>query len=181
LASTKGNRMLETIALALVSTLTSFLFEQQLLEIQSVKVDNAPGWFLKEKSDHICESTAIRGDYSSLDEAKSTAIDRLTLKISAASSKVIQNELTANRNENEKELIRSLAVDRNVKEFVTANAEFTNIATKKEWVFLRSCLAKDPFSAYQTRRMTDIAKQISIQKRETGLRELHEMIRARNK
>jgi len=171
--------MLESIAFALAKTLITFLFEQQLENAASIRIEGAPSWYYQQTTDHICTSSFSYGGYTAIEDAKNNAKYALENKI-AESLQVISyqknKEATA---PDEKLLIEQFSADANLDQFVQSHIDYKNIKYENttQAAYARACISKQELSDYQHRRAKDLAKKIATHRSNKSFEELENSLK----
>lgn len=166
--------MIEALAFALVKTFITFMFEQHLENMQSVKLEGAPGWYSQQTKNHICESGHATGDLNAVDVAKFNARTNMAQRIQKAMESVAYESYRHRAEPKEQALIRQFTVDPNLLAFINASVIYENIEYREKNMngFARVCIAKEKMVSYQQERVALLAKTVTIHRRNRGMDEL---------
>ncbi|MEA3554167.1 MAG: hypothetical protein U9R39_07200 [Campylobacterota bacterium] len=155
--------MLESIGISLISTMISFLFEQNVLRRSSVDIQGAPSWYEKKSNpERIYVSTYINGDIDSIDETKQKVVKQITLIIENGYKVTIKKHFVGTYSKREKLFIDKMQKDFKLSQFVEQNVVFQNIKYNEKFkkVFIRGYINIDSLKEYQTNRMIKIKKKV---------------------
>ena len=166
--------MLESLAFALIKTLITFMFEQHLENMQSVKLDGAPRWYAQQTKNHICESGHATGGLGSVDIAKAHARTNMGKRIQMAMESVAYEAYRQRTEPTEKVLIQSFTQDDNLPAFINASVVYENIEYREKtfMAYTRVCISKERMLAYQAERVQLLAKIVTLHRRDRGMNEL---------
>jgi hypothetical protein len=166
--------MLESLAFALVKTFITFMFDQHLENMQSVKLDGAPGWYAQQTKNHICESGHAFGGLNAVDVAKANARQNMAKRIQQAMESVAYESYRNRTEPTEQALVKQFTVDANLPAFINASVVYENIEYREKTMvgYTRVCIPKERMVAYQQERVTLLAKNVSIHHRNRGMDEL---------
>lgn len=163
---------LESIAFALIKTLTSFVFSQ-ILSHSSVSIDGAPDWFMKENRYQMCASAYKYGDLSSIEIAKSKSIDLLKDRVENLLI-IVVNENIKNATPEEKVFLEAFVTDRSFEIFIMKNTNFKDIKyDKKHKVsFVRACIDREEFLEFEKKKIDELKKKLTIERSNKAFEEL---------
>jgi len=171
--------MIETIALTLAKTLISFMFEQHLEHIESVKIEGAPRWYYQQTTGHICNSGFATGGFEAINLAKKNARSEMESRINKSIQAVIYNNYRELDSAKEKMLVKQFSHDENLSTFVESRVIYENIKyeTSIKTGFVRVCIDKPTLSSYQSERASKIAKEITLHHKEKALQRLEQALK----
>jgi len=155
--------MFESIAINLISTLISFLFEQNILKQNHTDIQGAPFWYEKKyNQNRIYVSTYYDGDLDSIDKAKNKAIEKITIIIEDAYKVTIKKEFLKSRSKKELVFIKAMGDDSNLLAFVKEVIVFQDIEYNKkiQRSFVRAYIDLKVLKQYQTQRIIKIKKEV---------------------
>ena len=166
--------MLEALAFALVKTFITFMFEQHLENMQSVKLEGAPAWYAQQTRNHICESGYALGGLNAVDVSKANARTSMVKRIQQAMESVAYESYRNRTEPTEQALVKQFTVDANLPTFINTSVVYENIQyrEKTRLAYTRVCIAKERMLAYQEERVTLLAKSVTIHRRNRGMDEL---------
>jgi hypothetical protein len=166
--------MLEAFAFALVKTFITFMFEQHLENMQSVKLQGAPAWYAQQTRNHICESGYALGELNAVDVSKTNARTSMGKRIQQAMESVAYESYRNRTEPTEQALIKQFMVDVNLPAFINASVVYENIEYREKTrvAYTRVCIPKERMVTYQEERVTLLAKNLSIHRRNRGMDEL---------
>jgi hypothetical protein len=159
--------MLESLAFVLLKTFVAYMFHKALHAADTVRIDQAPGWYYKAKKGHACVSTYAKGGIASVDAAKRYANDALVRRIDETVQAVVQDNFRQVEKTAERTLIASFATDPGLPRFVRAYAQTTNIEYRKkiDTSFARACIGGEPLTRYQRERLEAIRLAVMMKYR----------------
>lgn len=155
--------MLESIGISLISTMISFLFEQNILKQSSIDIQGAPSWYEKKSNpERIYISTYTNGNIDSIDGIKQKVIKKITLIIENGYKVTIKKHFVGTYTNKEKLFIEKMQKDFKLSKFIEQNVIFQNIKynEKLKKVFIRGYINIDLLKKYQTKRMIKIKKKV---------------------
>jgi len=166
--------MAESIVIALVKTLASFLFNQYLQTTVEVKVDGAPYWYYQEDSDNICAFGYRNGDYSQIENLKLDIENRLHKQLKIFHNKAIYENFGKISKPDEKQIVDKFQKDDRLKQFVHFNIKYKKIEYRDEVnrVFGKGCIEKKLFFSYSKNRLREIKKEVSLHREHNAFDEL---------
>jgi hypothetical protein len=172
--------MLESLAFALAKTLISFMFEQHLERMESVRIQGAPGWYYQQTSDHICSSSFADGGLASINLAKQNARNEMHTKISESIQTVVYNNYRHLKDSSERKLVNAFSSDKQLPQFINSTVIYENIehndASQKTYV--RVCITKEAFTHYQQERASLLASQITHYRSGKSFKELDNSVKS---
>jgi hypothetical protein len=170
--------MLESLAFALVKTFITFMFEQHLENMQSVKLQGAPAWYAQQTRNHICESGYALGGLNAVDASKVNARLSMAKRIQQAMESVAYESYRNRTEPTEQALVKQFTVDVNLPAFINASVVYENIEYREKTMmaYTRVCIPKERMVSYQQERVTLLAKNVSIHRRNRGMDELESEI-----
>ena len=150
--------MLESLAFVLLKTFVAYMFHKTLHAADTVRIDQAPGWYYKAKKGHACVSAFAKGGIASVDAAKRYANDALVRRIDETVAAIIQDNFRHVEKPAERALIAGFATDPGLPGFVRAYAQTTNIEYRKkvDTSFARACIGEQPLTRYERERLEAI-------------------------
>lgn len=166
--------MLEGIALSLINTLISFMFEQYLHTTQEIKIDGAPSWYYQENNKNICSYTYLNGEFYNIDLLKLKLSQKLEKKLININDKVIYQNFDKISSIEEKEIINSFKRNMNFNDFIRFNITFAKIEYEKDVnkLFGKGCIDKKTILSYNKTELRKIIKSVSLYKSEKEFQEL---------
>ena len=165
--------MLESLAFALVKSLITFMFEQQLEHMQSVRIEGAPAWYYQQTKNHICDSGLARGPEESVEEAKGVARKAMVTRLEGAMRTVAYERFRDRTDPAEKALVQRFTVDPEATTFVEGAVIYENIEYRKKTTtaYVRVCVPKERLKAYQDERARKLAKAVTLHRRDRAFDE----------
>jgi len=166
--------MLEGIALTIIKTMVSFMFEQYLYTVKDVNIENAPNWYYQQESEKICSFSVIDGDYKNIDILKLELLGKLQKEIQDINDRVIYENFDKISSVKEKNIIIKFKNSKNLKNFVRFNIEYNKIEYKLDVnrVFGKSCIDKNLILSFNKKRLQQIVKEVSLYKSSIEFNEL---------
>jgi len=166
--------MLESLAFALVKTLIVFMFEQQLENAQSVRIQGAPGWYAQQTTNHICESGLAYGRIEAIDSAKANSRQAMVRRLEGAMDSVAYERFRHTTDPAERDLIRRFSRDEQLPAFIQSAVIFENIEYREKpaAAFVRACIPKARMVAYQEERVGKLVKAVTLHRRDRGFDEM---------
>jgi len=163
--------MLESLAFALVKTLITFMFEQHLENMQSVKLQGAPGWYYQQTRNHICDSGLAYGRLEAVDVAKLNARRQMEARLQKAMETVAYEKFRDRTEPSERALIQRFTRDENLPIFVEGSVIYENIEyrEKQSTAYARVCIPKDRLVSYQEERAGKLSKAVTIHRRDRAM------------
>lgn len=160
--------MLESLAFALVKTFITFMFEQQLEHMQSVRLEGAPGWYYQQTKNHICDSGHAVGGLEAVETAKSEARAQMVKRLGTALDIVVYENFRDRKEPTERALIEHFKRDENLPVFVEGSVIYENIEykEKKSTAYARVCIPKERLTAYQEERVEKLRKAVTLHRRD---------------
>lgn len=173
--------MLESLAFALVKTFISFMFEQHLENMQSVKIQGAPGWYYQQTEHHVCDSGVAFGTLQVLEDAKADARQHLLVRMQKALESAAHEKYRGRTDAAERALIAGFARDENLPAFIHGNVVYENLeySEKKATAYARACIPEDTLSGYQSARMRQLARTVTHHRRDAAMDSLDAELQAR--
>ena len=170
--------MIESLAFALVKTLITFMFEQHLENMQSVKLQGAPRWYAQQTVDHICDSGHSYGRLEVVEDAKSTARRQMVLRLERAMTSVAYEKFRDRTEPTERALIDQFSRDNQLPTFVESSLIYENIEYRDTSMtaYVRICIPKERLVRYQEERVAKLAKAVTHHRRDRGFNELESEI-----
>jgi len=155
--------MIESLALVLVKTLVSFMFEQHLESMASIQIDGAPKWYQQQTNNNICESSYAHGKLDSIERAKLDAISQLIKRINYSTKSVANEYYKSITDSTERELVKRFSEDNKLTTFVQSAASFENIEYQEErnTTYVRACISKESMANYQSNRTREISHELT--------------------
>lgn len=166
--------MLESLAFALVKTFITFMFEQHLEHMQSVRIEGAPGWYYQQTRNHICDSGLARGPEESVETAKANARSAMGTRLENAMRTVAYEKFRDRTDPAEKALVQRMVRDENLAVFVESAVIYENVEyrVKTTTGYARVCIPKERLVAYQNERATKLSKAVTGHRRDKAIDEL---------
>jgi hypothetical protein len=166
--------MIESLAFSLVKTLISFMFDQHLENMQSVKLESAPKWYYQQTVDHICDSGHAYGRLEVLDSAKLTARRQMEHRLKRAMEAVSYEKYRDRTDPAERALVQRFSTDENLPIFVESSVIYENLAYHDNTgvAYARVCIPKERLVRYQEERVGELVKAVTLHRRDRALDEL---------
>lgn len=166
--------MLESLAFALVKTLISFMFEQHLENMQSVKLQGAPRWYAQQTVDHICDSSHSYGKLEVVEDAKSTARRQMVRRIEQAITSVTYDKYRDRTEPTERALIDKFSQDEQLPIFVASSLIYENVEYNdtRMTAYVRICIPKERLVRYQEERVAKLIKVVTHHRSDRAMEEL---------
>jgi hypothetical protein len=166
--------MLESLAFALVKTFITFMFQQHLEHMQTVKIEGAPGWYYQQTKEHICDSGFAYGTLEAVDSAKADARKHMVIRLQNAMESVVYENFRERRDPLERALIDSFKTDANLPVFVEGSVIYENIEyrEKQSTAYTRVCIPKEKLVSYQEERVGKLKKAVTLHHRDRAMGEL---------
>lgn len=173
--------MIESLAFALAKTLISFMFEQHLENMQSVRLEGAPGWYAQQTRDHICDSGHAYGQLAVIEAAKSNARKEMEQRLRRAMQIVAYEKYRDRTDPAERALIERFSQDENLPTFVESSLIYENIEYKEKSMtaYARICIPKERLEQYQIDRVGKLVKAVTHHKRDRALDALETELKGR--
>lgn len=169
--------MMGVIALALVETLTKFMFSKMLCSLDAsstVEIDGAPRWYMQEVDDKMCSFSYARGGLDSVDVAKKKAKFKIQKDINGLINIVVYENIKNISNDKEQAVVDRFKNDKNLPVFTSANLRYDKIVYQEDMdtTFVRACIPKQTIINYQKDRLQTISKGLSISRADQALEDL---------
>lgn len=166
--------MVESIVLALLKTLSSFLFDQYLQTTVEVKIDGAPSWYYQDESNYICSFSYRDGDYSQVENLKIDLLNYIQKDLQTLNDRVIYENFGRISKPDERQIVDKFKIDRELNQFVRFNIEYKKIEYRDEInrVFGKGCIKKSLFLSYSKDRLRKIDREVSLHREEKAFDEL---------
>lgn len=160
--------MLGTIALTIAKALLGFVVEQHLENMQSERIEGAPGWYYQQVEGQICDSGFATGALDSIERAKANAEQLMQSRIQSAMEHVAYQRFRDRSDPMERQLVKAFAQDENLPVFLRGSTHYENIEyhVMETKAYVRLCLPTTSFAAYQQERVGKLVKSISLNKRD---------------
>jgi len=173
--------MLESLAFALAKTLITFMFEQYLENMQSVRLEGAPAWYAQQTQGHICDSGHAYGHLAVIDVAKNHARKEMENRLQRAMHIVAYEKYRDRTDPAERALIERFTQDENLPIFVESSLIYENIEYKEKSMtaYARICIPKERLERYQVERVGKLVKALTHSKRGRGFDELDSELKVR--
>ncbi|TCK61573.1 hypothetical protein [Seleniivibrio woodruffii] len=155
--------MLESIALALVKTLATFLFKTYVLMAGNVSIDGAPYWYMKNVSSSVCVYDYKQGGLETVDAVKLSTAGKMKSEIEKILETVIYSEYSNLKDPKEKQFVYMFKNDPEASIFINQNIQFPNLEYSKKYrtAFAQGCIDKEVILEYQTRRIDKIKYELT--------------------
>ncbi len=166
--------MLESLAFALVRTFITFMFEQHLERMESVRIEGAPGWYYQQTRNHICDSGLARGPQEVIETAKANARSAMVARLEGAMRTVAYEKFRDRTDPAEKALIQRMVRDEDLPVFVESAVIYENLEYLKKTTtaYSRVCIPKERLVAYQNERAGKLAKAVTVHRRDKAFDEM---------
>ncbi|MEA3373193.1 MAG: hypothetical protein U9Q62_05815 [Campylobacterota bacterium] len=162
------------LGLALLKTLASFLFDQYLYSTTEYDIDNAPSWYYQESADEMCAFTYEYGKLESIEKAKTAAQKQMQTKISQLIDRSIYQHYKNSTTPKEDKMLEYFSKDVKLPIFVDSNLHYVKVKHEDnaDITFVKACIPKQTILTYQTERLKNIQKELSIHRSDEALKEL---------
>ena len=169
--------MLEGVALSLLNTLASFIFENYLKENYTATY-GVPNWFYKESQNELCSFEYINGNYIYLDRLKHKLGNNLQSKIKDINNKVVYVNFKNIHDPKEKAIINQFK-DGDNRDFVHFNISFSKIEYSAELnrLFGKACIQKSALMEFSKQRLKKIVHNVSLYHADKSFNQLDEETR----
>jgi len=166
--------MLEGIALTLIKTLASFIFNQYLVSTQTIEIDGAPNWYYQSESEKICSFSVIDGDYRNINRLKIDLLHNLQLELKTLNDKAIYQTLNNIESEFDKNVLKEFRHNRELNDFIRFNIKYSKIVYQDDInrVFGKSCINKNLVLHFNQTRLQKIVQRISVHKADVQFQEM---------
>ncbi len=170
--------MLETLAMAVLKAIVSFIFQEAMVSGTDLDIEGAPRWYGRSERGQFCVSTYHEGGLDAVDRVKEKVYVKLTREIERAIDMALVENFQDLKDEKEKKFISLVAKDEKLPLFIERYAQLKNLEydEDRQIAFARACISKERFEAYQHRRIEHIRKSLSLKRSEDAFQEL-EMVK----
>jgi hypothetical protein len=160
--------MLESLAFALVKTFITFMFEQHLEHMQSVRVEGAPGWYYQQTKNHICDSGFAQGGLEAVEASKADARKQMVIRLNKALEIVVYENFRDKSDPTERALVERFKQDENLPVFVESAVVYENVEYKQKQstAYSRVCIPKERLQSYQEERVGKLKKAVTLHHRD---------------
>jgi hypothetical protein len=167
--------MFETIALSLLKTLSSFLFQQYLDSTNEIYLDDAPSWYYQKESGQICSYSFVDGNYEKIDTLKFSISYQLEKNLKNINQMVFE-ERVLNVQPADREFIEKFKIDKDLHSFTKRNITFKKIVYVAEVnrTFGKGCISSKDVYEYNKKRVNGIVKELSLKHAKDSFSELEE-------
>ena len=168
--------MLEGLALSLLNTLASFIFENYLKDNYTVTY-GVPNWFYKESQNELCSFDYIYGNYIYVDKLKYKLEKKLQNRIKDINNKVVYVNFKNAHDPKEKAIINKFK-DGDYRNFVHFNISFSKIEYSEELnrLFGKACIQKNVLMKFSKKRLQEIVHNVSLYHADKSFNQLDEEI-----
>lgn len=155
--------MLESLALALVKSLTAYLFKTYVYLTSNIRIDGAPDWYLKNVSSAVCVYDVENGGLESVDAAKANSYTKMQTELSKIIQTVVYDSYRNLKDPKEKAFVNTFINDPDAGIFINKTLVFRNIDynKKKHITFVQGCIDKQAIIDYQTERADKIRYELT--------------------
>jgi hypothetical protein len=155
--------MIESIGLALVKSLVTYLFNVYVLAASTVKIDGAPGWYMQNDSANVCVYEYQHGGLESVDAAKSKAYPDMEKQLTYIIEAVIYDNYSTLKDPSEKRFVMLFKSDADAPVFVRKTLVFPAVEYNKKirTAFVKACIDKNQIVEYQKGRLETIKYQLT--------------------
>jgi hypothetical protein len=167
--------MLEGLALALLKTLATYMFEGYLHSTDEVKIDGAPGWFYVQEDDQMCAFSYTDGSSpNSIERAKATARVLMKREIEALTERTVYKNVRNVSGSTERRIVKEFSNDRNLPTMIRVEMRYPKISYEDEVnrVFVKGCIPKTTIYNYEKENLKNLTKELSIHRSQDQFREL---------
>jgi hypothetical protein len=170
----KGVQMIEGLALTLLNTLASYLFEGALEYTVDVKIDGAPSWYMQREDGMICANSYLDGGYSKVDYLKMSIHGKLENQVQDGLDRSAYENFKNISDSYEKNIVDKFKNDSHLKTFIRYETKFKHIVYKEDEgrIFAKGCISNEKVIKYVKGRFVNARKEISIHKAEKAFDEL---------
>jgi hypothetical protein len=106
--------MVTVITTALVSSLSKYIFTTMLNNLDEVKIDGAPSWYMKNIDDQVCTFAHTTGGFESIEITKNKVKYKLIKKIDGIIEIVVYDNTKYIKSKKDKEFIKKWSKDPNL-------------------------------------------------------------------
>ena len=166
--------MLESLAFALFKTFIVYLFDQNLRQRDTVKIEGAPRWYYQDQADQVCASGYAKGSFEAIEQARHRAQEALAQRIDQATKMMIHEEFRISDNPAERELVKRFETDEALPQLVNAKSQFHNTKYREATheAFARSCIDRSNLLGYEKERIEKLRIEVVEQYRRRAFGEL---------
>jgi len=168
--------MVMIIVGAIVETLTKHMTKKFLDNMDGIKIDGAPSWYMSPMNDQMCVFTHSKGGLSSIDVAKDRARFKMIKKIDDTIEVVLYKTKGNIKNNKEREVVNKFRKDDYLKTFVKQNLNYSKVVYEKEvkTSFVRACIPTKTILKYQEDRLMAINEAVLSAKSKSAFDSLDE-------
>ena len=174
--------MYESLALSLLSSLTSFLINTHFISEEQILIEKSPKWFEKyEEKNRIIAYSYKFGDIGYLEESKNICYKNLENKIDKSLTTFTKQVIKSNISPYYKDFVEQFKNLQNSDEFLNKQISYDKIYYKKESseFFVKCSVSNKAFLAYEEVLTKNIGKNFSSYKFSKNQNELDEEINKR--
>jgi len=170
--------MIESIGLALMKTLASYLFKTYILSQSKINIEGAPSWYLQNVSSQVCVYDYQKGSFDAVDRAKANTYPKMQQELTNILEAVIYEHYSDLKDEKEKKFVMMFKNDADAPIFIRKFMKFPAIDYKKaeHTAFVKGCIDKDTIIAYQDKRISTIKYNLTHKRAEDAFDELDSSI-----
>ncbi|MGD9807676.1 MAG: hypothetical protein AB7E76_00935 [Deferribacterales bacterium] len=170
--------MIESIALALMKTLATFLFKSYMVSQAKINIEGAPAWYMQNDSARVCVYDFQKGGLGAVDKAKDGAYLKMNEELSDILETVIYQNFSNLKDQKEKTFVMMFKDDKDAPYFIRQHMTFLDIEYKKniQTAFVKACIDKDTIIAYQDKRVGTIKYELTHKRADNAFEELDNSI-----
>ncbi len=169
--------MLESLATSLLKTLVVFIFQKSLESGAQIDIEGAPRWYGKQAYGMFCVSTYYRDGLGAVDIAKEKLYRKMEERIRELIQIAIYENFRDVKDPKEVSFLEAVAKDPKLGLYVKSAMQIRNIKYDEDsrTAFVRGCISQESFELYQSRRLKEIRKAVSVKRAEEAIKELEEI------
>ncbi|MEA2017293.1 MAG: hypothetical protein U9N59_02495 [Campylobacterota bacterium] len=154
--------MVMLIVGAMVETLVKHMTQKYLDNMDGVKIDGAPSWYMEPVKNKMCVFTHRRGGLGSIDIAKKNARYKMSKKIGDIIEIVIYDTKGNIKDKKEQAVVDKFKTDANLKVFIKRNINYSKVDYEDEikTAFVRACIPTKTLLIYQEDRLMAINEAV---------------------
>lgn len=170
--------MIESIGIALLKTLSTYLFKTYLLSQSKINIEGAPSWYMKNVPAQVCVYDFKRGGMEAVDQAKAATYPKMQSELTYILESVIYENYSNLKDEKEKKFVMMFKNDPDAPIFIRSHMKFPAIEYKKDvhTAFVKGCIDKDTIIAYQDKRVGTIKYELTHKRANDAFEELDNSI-----
>lgn len=150
--------MIEVLAFALFKTLAVYLFDRQLRQQDTVRIEGAPRWYYQPVDDHVCASSYAVGDLEAIAAAKKGARAALAKTVTVTVDTMVDEQFQHEEDPAARELLARFKEEEGLNAFIAGHVRYRNVEYRKELRkgFVRACVDRESLLDYEHRRLQEL-------------------------